>query len=587
MLEILADVFDTSAWPPRWKCGHWSPAQGYLHIFSDIGVGTAYVAIPIVLGYFALRRRDLPFQRIFWLFVLFILACGSTHFMDATIFYWPAYNLAGLIKLATAIVSWGTVLALVPIVPQALSLRSPRELEREIAERERAEEALRDAHSELEQRVAERTADLAAVNAALRDEVHERHKTEEQLREVLADRERLLGETESARDDAEAANRVKDEFLANLSHELRTPLNAILGWAQLLRANQCPAEEISQGLETIERNARVQARIIEDLLDVSRIMSGKLRLDVHAVKPLDVIEDALASIKPAADAKGIRLEPVLDPSAGPVAGDSARLQQVVWNLLSNAVKFTPSGGKVQVHLARVNSHIEIAVSDTGQGIHEEFLPFIFDRFRQYDSSTTRRVGGLGLGLSIVRQIVELHGGSVHARSPGISQGATFVVKLPVTAVRAAPGDEPREHPRLALTSTTAVLASLSGVKALVVDDEIDARELIERVLANAGAEVKTAGSVVAALETLQSWGPDVIVTDIGMPEQDGFDLLRQIRQDSQFGALPSIALTAFARSEDRQRALLAGFQQHLAKPVDAAELTVVVASLTGRLGSTG
>lgn len=589
MFNFFLRLFDTTGFPPRWKCGagwHDDPGLGWLHIISDVGVGTAYVAIPLVLVYFVLnRRKDLPFQTVFWLFGAFILACGSTHFMDASLFYWPAYRLAGLIKLFTALVSWATVLALVPIVPKALSLKSPSELEREVAERKRAEEALRVAHRELERRVAERTAELGAANTALQAEIAERQRTEDRLRDALAERDRLLIDAEAARDEAEAANRLKDEFLANLSHELRTPLNAILGWSQLLRTGAPASQELEQGLETIERNAQMQTRIIEDLLDVSRIISGKLRLDVQVVRLSEVVQGALDSITPAAQAKGITLQPVIDPQAGLIAGDPARLQQVVWNLLSNAVKFTPRDGQVRLTVERVDSHIEIIVSDTGAGIPADFLPYVFDRFRQLDSSSTRRIGGLGLGLSIVRQLVELHGGSVEATSAGAGQGAKFVVKLPIAALRISPEDEPpRERPRVTPEGNgRKQRASLTGLNVLVVDDEPDARELIRRVLVEAGATATVCGSAGEAIEALARERPQVLISDIGMPEQDGYELLRQVRRIAAFKALPAIALTAFARSEDRQRALLAGFQMHLAKPVDAAELTIVVASLAGRV----
>jgi PAS domain S-box-containing protein len=406
--------------------------------------------------------------------------------------------------------------------------------------------------------------------------------TERKLAEQT--RERLLAEAEQARADAESASRMKDEFLATLSHELRTPLNAILGWATILKSDRITAEDRQEGLDAIERNSHVQVQLIEDLLDVSRIISGKLRLDVQKVAPAEVIEAALAAVMPAAEAREIRIQKMLDDRAGPVAGDPARLQQVVWNLLSNAVKFTPKGGRVQVLLERVNSHIEITVSDTGQGISPDFLPHVFDRFRQADGSTTRRYGGLGLGLSIVRQLVELHGGAVRAKSPGEGQGATFIVALPVTILR-----EPATHrappPPVLPTKDGECPALLDGVKVLVVDDEPDARRLMEKILADCEAEVRAVGSADAAIRALGEFAPNVLISDIGMPDRDGFDLLREVRTRNYSARdLPAVALTAFAHPTDRRRAMLAGFQVHVAKPVDPDELVAVVASLVGRTG---
>jgi PAS domain S-box-containing protein len=397
-------------------------------------------------------------------------------------------------------------------------------------------------------------------------------------------RERLLQEAEHARAEAESANQMKDEFLATLSHELRTPLNAILGWASLLKSARLDAAAREEGLDAIERNSRVQAQLIEDLLDVSRIISGKLRLDVQRVAPADVIDAALAAVMPAADAREIRIHKVLDHSAGPVAGDPARLQQVLWNLLSNAVKFTPKGGRIQVLLERVNSHIEISVSDTGQGIRPEFLPHVFDRFRQADASTTRRHGGLGLGLSIVRQLVELHGGSVRAKSPGEGQGATFIVALPLAIARELPPEKVPPKPALNAESDGCP-ALLNGVKVLVVDDELDALRLMEKILTHCEALVRSVASADAALAAIAEFRPDVLISDIGMPTKDGYELIREVRS-REFTArdLPAVALTAFARSEDRRRSMMAGFQVHLAKPVDPEELVAVVASLVGRTG---
>jgi PAS domain S-box-containing protein len=390
----------------------------------------------------------------------------------------------------------------------------------------------------------------------------------------------------AARDEAEAANRMKDEFLATLSHELRTPLNAILGWARILRSGRVAAGDVEDGLAAIERNSTAQAQIIEDLLDISRIISGNFKLEVRRVDLPEIIDAAIAAVMPAATAKGIRIHKLLDSLAGPVSGDAARLQQVVWNLLSNAVKFTPRGGRVQLLLERVNSHVEVSIIDTGMGITPEFLPHVFDRFRQADSSTTRRHGGLGLGLAIVKQLVEMHGGTVRAKSPGEGRGATFTMTLPITVVHP---EQPQHRPRPKAREGSDELCqdgALAGLRVLVLDDEPDARQLIDRVLSDCEAEVALASSVPEALALVERFGPEVILSDIGMPGQDGYDFIRQVRARRHSRELPAAALTAFARAEDRKQALLAGFQTHVAKPVDPDELVAVVASLAGRTGTT-
>jgi signal transduction histidine kinase/ActR/RegA family two-component response regulator len=396
---------------------------------------------------------------------------------------------------------------------------------------------------------------------------------------------RLLASERAARSTAEHASSMKDEFLATLSHELRTPLNAIVGWSKLLNMEKDrKPEDVDQGLEAIERNARVQTQLIEDLLDMSRIISGKLRLDVQRIKPISFIEAAIETVLPAAQAKGIRIEKILDPHCGPVSGDPNRMQQVIWNLLSNAVKFTPKGGKVQVVLERVNSHLEISVADTGAGINPQFLPYVFDRFRQADASTTRRYGGLGLGLAIVRQLVELHGGTVKVKSPGEGHGATFIVNLPVAVAHVEAG-EARIHPQAASSPPDEVLpTSLAGLRVLVVDDEPDARTLLKRLLEGWDAEVLSAASAAEALAMIESSRPDVLVSDIGMPDVDGYEFLKRVRAlgEARGGTIPAIALTASARSEDRTRTLMAGYQVHVAKPVEPGELIATVASVAGR-----
>ncbi|HVL35676.1 MAG TPA: ATP-binding protein, partial [Burkholderiales bacterium] len=407
---------------------------------------------------------------------------------------------------------------------------------------------------------------------------------------IAIDNAHLFEAEQAARAQAERMSEMKDEFLATLSHELRTPLSAILGWSQVLRRRAMPQDELNHGLDVIERNARAQTQLIEDLLDMSRITSGKIRLDIQPVDPASVIEAAVDTVRLAAAAKGVRLETILDPAAGPVSGDPGRLQQVIWNLLSNAIKFTPREGKVTVTLARVNSHVEIEVADTGAGIRPEFVPHVFDRFRQADASTTRKHGGLGLGLSIVKHLVELHGGSVRVNSAGEGRGSTFSVELPLAAVQRRDLPTPREHPVAPRgLGVDYRVADLEGVKVLVVDDEPDARELLRRVLSDCGAEVLAAADAGQALELVRTARPQVVVTDIGMPHADGYELLRRLRAlaAGQGGRIPAIALTAFARSEDRTRALRAGFLAHVAKPVEPAELVATVASVAGRTGDPG
>lgn len=412
-----------------------------------------------------------------------------------------------------------------------------------------------------------------AIQSILRDITH-RKELERRNLELLADER-------AARSSAESANRIKDEFLATLSHELRTPLTAILGWSYMLQKGFADVDELNQGLTTIERAARSQTRIVDDLLDMSRIISGKLRLDVQRVLPETVIEAAIDTVQPAADAKGIHLRKTIDPHAGPIMGDPNRIQQIVWNLLSNSIKFTPKNGSVHVTLARVNSHVEIAVCDSGDGIAAEFLPLVFDRFRQADASYTRKHGGLGLGLAIVKQLAELHGGKVRAHSDGPGTGSTFTIELPLASTASMSPD--RLHPHASYDAPQLGEApDLSGLQVLVVDDEPDAKNLIKRVLDGSHAVVRTAGSAAEALEMIQAQQPEVLISDIGMPGMDGYEFIKRVRNLSSAQKIPAIALTAFARSEDRARALLAGYSVHVSKPVEPTELLATVASLAGR-----
>jgi len=394
-------------------------------------------------------------------------------------------------------------------------------------------------------------------------------------------RRRLLESEQAARSEADLANGVKDQFLALLSHELRTPLTSILGWSDLLTTGKLDAAATKRALEIIVRNSRAQRQLIDDLLDVSGIITGKLRLDVGPVELIRIIEAVVEGVRPAADAKNIQLKTALDPAISPIAGDPGRIQQIIWNLLTNAIKFTPRGGRVEVQLERIDSYVEITTRDTGRGIAAEFLPHVFERFRQSDSSSTRLHGGLGLGLSIVRQLVELHGGTVEAESPGEGAGTTVKVKLPATNGHIHFGEIEKTWPIIASDSPIGRSQSLKNLRVLVVENESDSRELIAEVLQGSGADVVSLGSAIEALAEMERQPFDVLISDIGMPLMDGYVLIEKVRQlpTARGGKIPAIALTAYAGVENRMRSLAAGYQLHMPKPVEPAELITAVASL--------
>ncbi|MEP0833853.1 ATP-binding protein [Microcoleus sp. AS-A8] len=391
-------------------------------------------------------------------------------------------------------------------------------------------------------------------------------------RQTAAEREQLLARAEAARAEADRANRIKDEFLAVLSHELRSPLNPILGWAKLLQNGKLDAAKTQQALKTIERNAQLQSELIEDLLDVSRILQGKLNLNVSSINLVSIIRAAMETVRLAAEAKSIKLEASLEPDVGLVWGDSTRLQQVIWNLLSNAVKFTPAGGHVNIRLERLDSYAHIIVSDTGQGIEPDFLPYVFDYFRQANATTTRKFGGLGLGLAIVRNLVELHGGTAGVESLGVGKGATFTVRLPVMPIQSSANQNGQ---------SSKPSSDLNGIQVLVVDDEPDSREFVAFVLEQAGANVLTATTADEALTMLIRSEPNVLLSDIGMPDMDGYMLMQQVRAlpPDQGGQVLAIALTAYAGDFNQQQALRAGFQQHVSKPLEPETLIQVISSL--------
>jgi PAS domain S-box-containing protein len=675
-------LFSSKGFIPHGVCYTWAPNLLALHVVSDALIALAYFSIPVALVYFVRKRRDLPFNWIFVLFGVFIVACGSTHAMDVWTIWYPQYWLSGTVKALTAAASVPTAVALVFLIPHALAIPSVTELraakqalEDEVEVRGKAEEALRHAQAVLESRVAERTRELARVNAlldALFDQApiglgfwdrelryvrlnaalaeingvpraahigktvkevlpemdpavmdafckvlatgetinhevsgmtpaapgrkrwwavtyHQVRAGDEvqgvgavckeitEAKEAEAERVRLLGAEREAREEAEAANRSKDEFLAAVSHELRAPLNAMVGWVNVLEHTGVADHEVRQAIERISRNARLQAKLVDDLLDLSRSVTGKLQLDVRSIDPASVVRAAIDTVLPAADAKSIHIATDFQHAGVRIAADPDRLQQVVWNLVSNAIKFTPPGGNIEVTLNRVGNQLRFTVKDSGQGIDAAFLPFVFDRFRQGRSVTgSRSQPSLGLGLAISRQLVELHGGTLQAESPGLGLGATFTASFPIAALIERPGAV-----RLGEAANKS-MPILQNLTVLIVEDDRDARESLKVMLESYGARVVECESAAAALSALDAERPNVLVSDIGLPEMDGYALIGARRsQEAAVGAppLPAIALTAFGRTEDRVRALDAGFQAHLVKPVEPEELAAVIRSL--------
>ncbi|MFS0515035.1 ATP-binding protein [Nostoc sp. UIC 10607] len=702
--ELWTNFFTTGSFIPHGHCYLWQTNLVWLHILSDAFIALAYYSIPATLFYFVRKRQDLPFDWIFLLFSAFIVACGTTHLIEIWTLWHPTYWVSGFVKAVTAIISVVTALELIPLVPQALALPSPAQLEQanqelqtQIAERLRVEKELRKYQNHLEEMVAVRTNEITKTNEQLQQEILERQRILEILRQseeryrylaeaipqlvwttnpngecdffnqnwceytgltleqslgsgwlaalhpddiqsadevwsnavknstiynneyrfkrasdgsyrwqlarglplkdeqgivvkwfgtctdiheqkqILEERAHLLELEQIARAKAETANRIKDEFLAVLSHELRTPLNAILGWSKLLQMGRLDKAKTSEALATIERNATLQVQLIEDLLDISRILQGKLTLNITKINLESTVLSALQTMRLAAETKLIEVSTVFEAHVGQVMGDSTRLQQVVWNLLSNAVKFTPKGGKIEVRLEQADGYAQIIVSDTGKGISAEFLPFVFDYFRQADSTTTRNFGGLGLGLAIVRNIIEIHGGLVKANSHGEGKGAIFTVSLPLLQDESPSlTDEQNYVPLLTPNSLP-----LTGVRVLVVDDDADSRDFAAFVLEQDGAFVIAVSSAFEALQALAQVKPDVLVSDISMPDMDGYMLIHQVRTwtPEQGGQIPAIALTAFARNDDQQEALKAGFQMHVPKPFNPEELIAAIAKL--------
>ncbi|MEH2457696.1 hybrid sensor histidine kinase/response regulator [Nostoc sp.] len=702
--ELWTIFFTSGSFIPHGHCYLWQTNLVWLHILSDSLIALAYYSIPATLFYFVRKRQDLPFDWIFLLFSAFIVACGTTHLIEIWTLWHPTYWLSGFVKAVTAIISLITAVQLVSLVPQALALPSPAQLEQtnqelqtQIAERLGIEEELRKYQNHLEEMVAIRTNEISNTNEQLQQEILQRQRILEILRQseeryrylaetipqlvwttdangecdffnqnwceytgltfeqslgsgwlaalhpddvqnadevwsdavknrtiynneyrfkrafdnsyrwqlarglplkdeqgfvvkwfgtctdiheqkqILEERAHLLELEQVARGKAETANQIKDEFLAVLSHELRTPLNAILGWSKLLQTRALDQAKTSEALATIERNAILQVQLIEDLLDISRILQGKLTLNITKINLESTVLSALETMHLAAETKLIEVNTAFKPHVGQVMGDSTRLQQVVWNLLSNAIKFTPKGGKVEVRVEQADGYAQIIVRDTGKGISAEFLPYVFDYFRQADSTSTRSFGGLGLGLAIVRNIIEMHGGIVKADSHGEGKGAIFTVSLPLL---------PDESPSLTDEQNYPVFLPpnslpLTGIRVLVVEDDADSRDFITFVLEQDGAFVIPVSSAFEALQTLTEVKPNVLVSDIGMPDMDGYMLIHELRTwtPEQGGQIPAIALTAFARNDDQQKALKAGFQMHLSKPINPEELIAAIVKL--------
>jgi signal transduction histidine kinase/CheY-like chemotaxis protein len=525
---------------PHGYCYLWQPGLVSAHVISDSLIGLSYIAISATLIYLVWRaRRLLPFSWMFVSFGVFIVACGATHLMEIVTLWKPVFWLSADAKIVTAVASVATAVALPPLLPKMVDVVQAVH----VAEQRR--EALEQAHADLERRVAERTAQLQA-----------------------------------ALDRAEDAARSKEAFLSTVSHELRTPLNAILGWSRMLTAGSDAGTDpfVRRGLAVIDRNATIQAQLVEDLLDVSQLAAGTLRLRLQPVDLVRVVSDALEVVRPAADAKNVTVAIVEQPAHASLVGEPRRLQQIVWNLLSNAVKFTPPGGHVSIVIAQRNARCIIEVRDTGIGIERGFISHLFERFTQADTSTTREYQGVGLGLAIARQLVELHGGSISAHSEGLGKGAAFIVTLPVRSAADIPAESTAHRGRAASPG------DLNGIQVLVVDDDLDAREALALMLARSGASVTTAASADEAFHELTSGSFEVLLSDLALPARAGYDLIPRVRQapDDRVRRTPAIAVSAFAREEERTRAIASGFHIHVAKPVAPEELVGAVNALLSR-----
>jgi len=534
----LLDASSSDRFHPHGYCYLWQPGLVGAHVVSDALIGLSYIAISFTLIYLVWRaRRLLPFSWVFVSFGVFIVACGVTHLMEIWTLWTPVFWLAADAKIVTAVASVATATVLPPLLPKVLHVIQ----QAHISEERRVD--LEQAHAELERRVAERTAQL-----------------------------------QTALERAEDAARSKEAFLSIVSHELRTPLNAILGWARMLNSGANDEPFARRGLAVIDRNASIQAQLIEDLLDVSQLSAGTLRLTLEPVDLVRIVSDALEVVRPAADAKHVDVSLIRPPSLVSMTGEPRRLQQIVWNLLSNAVKFTPAGGSVTVTVTQEPGEAAIEVRDNGIGIERAFMPHLFDRFTQANSSSTREHHGIGLGLAIARQLVELHGGTISAGSDGPGTGATFCVKLPI---RTLPPAELADEPA---PSWNRIAGDLTGARVLVVDDDPDTRETLALMLARSGAAVTTAASADEAFAQLRASAFDVLLSDLAMPSRDGYSLIEQVRQaaDDRLRRMPAIAVSAHAREEERARAIAAGFHLHVAKPVGPHELIGAVGALLSR-----
>lgn len=554
-MAFVTRLFDPKGFPARWQCGSgWSetPWLGWLHIISDLGVWGAYLAIPLVLLYFLQRRRDLPFRKIFLLFGAFILACGTTHLMEAIIFWQPLYRLAGVIKLLTAIVSWATVVSLFQVVPRVLTMRTPEELEREIAARKLAEEQLHRVNSELEERVEQRTADLTQANTALCDS----ERREKERATELKKSEEALKE----------ADRRKDEFLAILAHELRNPLAPIRNSLEVMKRVDGNSPLMVQSRGTMERQIGQMVRLIDDLLDVSRISRNKLELRKERVEFASVISHVVETCRPLAERANLRLTVNMPSEPVVLDADPVRLAQVFDNLLTNACKYTESGGQIWVDARTEGSDLVVSVKDTGIGIAAEWLPRVFEMFIQIDRSLERTQGGLGIGLTLVKRLVEMHHGSVTATSPGPGLGSEFIVRLPRLVI-------PVREPVAAGPETE---NTITGRRILVVDDNHDSATTLSMLLRMAGNDVQMAHDGLEALDAAERLRPQIILLDIGLPHRNGYEVCSAIRDKSWGREVVIVALTCWGQEEDRRKSKQAGFDGHLVKPVEYGELMAIL-----------